>query len=104
MAREHGRSIASVASDSYALTLWTYLQSAEAAHFASLVREYERIDGADMITRGFIKGTAPMNDRFRKLVAKTSAPVRIETREEMSRRADDLWERHERAMKARLVS
>lgn len=104
MAREHGRSIREVASDSYALTLWTYLQSDEADSLAEFVREYERIDGADMITRGFIRGTPPIAQRFLELRQKATGPVMPETVAELSRRADDLWRQHERAMKQRPVS
>lgn len=105
MAREHGRSIESVASDSYALTLWTYLQSEEAEHFASLVREFERIDAADMLTRGFIKGTQPVSERMRSLVAKATVHVPLpKTREQLSEEADELWARHMGGISQRPVS
>lgn len=80
------------------------MQSEEAEIFAAFVREYERIDGADMIARGVIKGTAPISDRFRRLQAKTTAPVAPRTREELSRAADELYARHEAAMHRRPVS
>lgn len=83
-----------MAADPYALTLWTFYQSEEAAMFARLVREDERLDLANMITLGFIEGTGPINRRIKSLDAKTRAPVTAETREDMSRRADELWAVH----------
>lgn len=93
-----------VASLPYALTLWTFLQREEAEYFRGLVREYERLDEADMITRGFIQGTQPISDRFGKLISKTRAPVAQKTREQLERDADELFALHASSIRARPVS
>lgn len=63
---------------------------------AELRREDERIDEALMVTQGFIAGTKPVVARARALQFKTQKPLEQATREELSRAADELWERHER--------
>lgn len=94
-----------MASESYALTLWTFLQSEEAEHFRTLTREYERLDEAHLIAMGFSSlGNKPIAQRMRQLIAKTRAPVAQKTREELSTEADDLWARHNAALQSRPVS
>lgn len=88
----------------YALTLWTFLQREEAEYFRSLTREFDRIDEADMIARGFIKGTQPIAQRMQNLLSRVSVPVSKQSREELARQADELWAQHGRAMRSRPVS
>lgn len=89
--------VAAVARSSYALTLWTYIQRKESERFDVLVREHERIDTADMITRGFIQGTKPLSDRLNSLLRKVDGPQvshAPETKEEMMQRAREQYARH----------
>lgn len=58
-----------------------------------------------MIASGMsAQGNKLILSRIRTLDAKTRTPVSIETREEMSHRADDLWAEHQGSLKARPVS
>lgn len=73
--------------------------------FDAFRREAERIDGADMITRGSIQGTKPIQARAMALRNQVMlGPVTSETREEMSQRADELFAHHAAAMKRIPVS
>jgi hypothetical protein len=105
VAREHGRSVRATARESYALTLWTFLQSEEVQRFSSLIRERENLMLADMVRVGF-----HMPNKFRLFESDwrqrvIGTPATQETIEEMSRRADELWALHESiAMKKRPVS
>lgn len=88
----------------YALTLWTYWQRDDAAYMDELKREDERVDGAQLVTMGFIKGTAPIIARRQALQSIILGPLVVESVEEIERRADELWAQHERAIKKRPVS
>ncbi len=73
--------------------------------FASLTREAERIDLADLTARGFIQGTKPIHDRATALQLRvTAGPLTPTIAEELSKHADDLWNQHEKALKSRPVS
>lgn len=95
VARASGRTVREVGADSYALTLWTYLHGKDAQHLEELVREAERIDLAEIVTRGYLGGTqaiVPFRNEFRAKIYATNEPVDIE---ELKRRADALWLLHE---------
>jgi hypothetical protein len=86
-----------VASDSYALTLWTFLQSAEAERLDSLMREHESLMLADMIRVGFHEPNKLVRfeaDWRRRAFTNVEHQESIE---EMSRRADEMWIQHDKA-------
>jgi hypothetical protein len=92
-----------VASDSFALTLWTYQQSEEAEYMQSLVREFEHIRLADMIATAFHE---PKKLKVRENDWRSRAFVSVSddrTLEQMSRDADELYALHNRSRKG-LVS
>ncbi len=97
VAREHGRSVQAVASDSYALTLWTYLQSEEAERLTSLTREHNRIQLADMIAVGFHE--PKKLSRFDTAWRQRAIGITEVSRDDLAQRADDLWNQHERNKK-----
>ena len=104
VARVSGRSVESVASDSYALTLYTHLHNEDIEYRDSLRREEESITHAEMIAVAFhepkkLKG-------FRNSWRARAFPIPdIESvRERLSREAYELWQSHESAVKRRLVS
>lgn len=56
VARATGQSVRAVARESYALTLWTYLQVAELDEIARVHREGERIDLAGLVGMAMLDG------------------------------------------------
>lgn len=99
VARLEGRSVRETASQSYALTLWTFLQEEERRRLESLIIERRQIDGAYMMAAAFHdpKKISVFENQWR---AEITRPSDIETaREELSRHADDLWEQHSAAIK-----
>lgn len=103
VARDSGRSVQSVGADSYALTLWAFLHGKDAEHIASLVREAERIDSAEMHTRGFLGGMPEIQKFRQEFRAKFRGPVTEATRAEMRREATQRYLKFEQAKKG-LVS
>lgn len=96
--------VEAVALMSYAFTLWTYLQRDEWGRFESLRREKEAGRLADMMAAAYHapKLLSRFDSEWERRAMGSS--VTEETREEMSRRADDLWAQHEAALKTRPVS
>lgn len=94
-----------VARRSYALTLWCFLQRQENERFSSLVRERDDITLAAMIAVGM--STEPKKLlRFEQewRTRAMGAPAPQESREEMARRADELFAQHAAAMRKNPVS
>lgn len=98
VARESGRSVESVAGDSYALTLYAHLQYSDIEYQRSLLREEEAIAHAEMIAVAFHEPKSLKS--FRQNWRQRAYPIpNIESvRERMSREADELWAQHERAL------
>lgn len=95
VARESGRSVESVGADSYALTLWAYLHGKDAERLLEIAAELERIELAEMVTRGF-HGKDPMKEinRFRDQWRAKLGGVRDLTVDDVRRAAEELEERH----------
>jgi hypothetical protein len=93
-----------VASDSFALTLWTYHQSEEAEYMQSLIREHEDLRMADMIATAFHEPKKlklrEADWRSRAFVSESIDEKSIET---MMQEADEIRALHESSRK-RLVS
>jgi hypothetical protein len=68
------------------------------------MREEARIDLAQLVTVGHIKGTGPMISRRQELIQRYSAPIEERTLDQISQEADDLWAQHNRSTKNRPVS
>lgn len=66
VARDSGRSVQAVGADSYALTLWAFLHGKDAQHLDGLTAEYERLELAEAVTRGFVGGTTEI-EKLRKV-------------------------------------
>lgn len=103
VARDSGRSLASVAADSYALTLAAFLYSKDAERIESLSRQAEAIERAEMAAFAFHKPDKLGQFRNR-LRAEFTLPVSEKTREELNREADELWTLHMSGLKSRPVS
>lgn len=102
VARESGRSIRDVARESYALTLWAFLQSEESRRLDSLVADRRDINAAYMSAVAFHKPEklSLFENQWRADVTRPKdLPA---TREELSRRADEIWEQHSAALRRKV--
>lgn len=102
VARESGQTLREVARESYALTLWTFLQSEESRRLESLVIERRQIDAAYLAAAAFHdpKKISVFENQWR---ADVTRPADTDsTREELSQRADELWAQHNAAVNRKL--
>lgn len=86
------------ASQPYAVTLWTFLQEEERQRLDSLIVKRRQIDAAYMMGVAINAGTSKLSVFENQLRAEFTRPIDVEaTREELSRRADELYAQHEAA-------
>lgn len=102
VARLAGSSVTQTASESYALTLWAFIQSQERERLDSIVNQRREIDQAYMMAAAFHdpKKLSLFENQWR---ADVTRPADLPaTREELSRRADEIWEQHAAAFRRNL--
>ena len=99
VARVSGRSLESVAADSYALTLYSHLQNQDIEYIESLKREQESLQLAESIAVAFHE--PKKLDLIRSALRARISPPRpvVKSIEQMAQEADDLWALHHRSNK-----
>lgn len=102
VAYRSGRTVESVANDSYALTLYAHLQYQDIDYQKSLLREEEAITQAEMMAVAF--HDHKKLQQYRNSWRLRAFPIPETAREKLSREADELWLAHESALKKRMVS
>lgn len=104
VARLEGRTVELTGGQSYALSLWTFIQEDERKRLDAIMEERQAIDAAYMVAVAFHepKRLRVFETEWRaKLTRHSPAPL---TREQLSQRADDLWAQHSAASRKLPVS
>lgn len=95
VARDSGRSVADVGGESYALTLWAFLQGEDSKHLATLVAEKEQIELAELVALGFHEPKRIANE-WMKWRAKIGG---LESADVVREKAMELMARHDAALR-----